>query len=195
MKKKNEGRRLPGVRLEPLTGDDREQFVLDNQRAFRYGALEEFGNRDPGAKEDGEIISAETVNSSIDAKGAETYRIVTGGRKAGGLVLTIDRRRRRGDLTLLFVNPEDHGRGIGQAAWKAVERMHPEIELWETCTPYFETRNIHFYINRCGFHAVEFFNKCHPEPRGPEEDGGDFGEYEEGDGCFRFEKRIEKKKK
>ena len=34
------------VRLEPLVADDREQFILDNQEAFNYGALEEYGLRD-----------------------------------------------------------------------------------------------------------------------------------------------------
>ena len=44
----------------------------------------------------------------------------------------------------------------GQAAWRAVERLHPEVRVWETCTPYFEKRNIHFYVNRCGFRIVKF---------------------------------------
>ena len=35
------------VSLKPLEEHDREQFILDNQEAFRYGALEEFGCRDP----------------------------------------------------------------------------------------------------------------------------------------------------
>ena len=34
------------IKLMPLTADDREQFILDNQEAFRYGAMEEFGMRD-----------------------------------------------------------------------------------------------------------------------------------------------------
>ena len=34
------------VTLVPLTEDDREQFILDNQRAFKYGAIGEFGMRD-----------------------------------------------------------------------------------------------------------------------------------------------------
>ena len=28
-------------------------------------------------------------------------------------------------------------------------------------------RNIHFYVNRCGFHIVEFFNEKHPDPHAP----------------------------
>ena len=34
------------VILVPLTEDDREQFILDNQWAFKHGALHEFGERD-----------------------------------------------------------------------------------------------------------------------------------------------------
>jgi hypothetical protein len=34
------------VTLVPLNPDDREQFIQDNQEAFNYGALEEFGLRD-----------------------------------------------------------------------------------------------------------------------------------------------------
>ncbi len=34
------------VTISPLQPDDREQFILDNQRAFKYGATEEFGLRD-----------------------------------------------------------------------------------------------------------------------------------------------------
>ena len=33
------------VSLKPLTADDREQFILDNQEAFNFGAQEEFGLR------------------------------------------------------------------------------------------------------------------------------------------------------
>ena len=34
------------VTLVPLTAEDREQFIRDNQEAFNYGAPEEFGRRD-----------------------------------------------------------------------------------------------------------------------------------------------------
>ena len=34
------------VTLTKLKEDDLEQFVVDNQEAFKYGALEEFGKRD-----------------------------------------------------------------------------------------------------------------------------------------------------
>ncbi len=34
------------IELRPLESSDREQFIRDNQEAFNYGALEEFGLRD-----------------------------------------------------------------------------------------------------------------------------------------------------
>jgi len=58
--------------------------------------------------------------------------------------------------------------------------------VWETCTPYFEERNIHFYVNKCGFHIVEFFNRKHPDPHDSET--GEEEAYEEGGGMFRFER-------
>ena len=45
------------VTLVPLAADDREQFILENQESFKYGAMEEFGLRDNHTNEDGEIIS------------------------------------------------------------------------------------------------------------------------------------------
>ena len=41
------------VQLLPLEKSDREQFIIDNQRAFNYGAMEEFGLRDNHFEEDG----------------------------------------------------------------------------------------------------------------------------------------------
>ena len=174
------------IELRPLAPEDREQFILDNQEAFNYGALEEFGLRDDHFEEDGEIISRETIEASID--GGEAYRIMQDGRPVGGVIIKVDGER--GDLDILFVSPRVHSRGIGYAAWCAVERLHPEVTVWETVTPYFEKRNIHFYVNRCGFHIVEFYNSRHPDPDDPdmtEELDGQFP-----DGMFRFEKRIKR---
>ena len=57
-----------------------------------------------------------------------------------------------------------HGKGSGYAAWCEVEKFRSEVKIWETVMPYFERRNIHFYVNRCGFHIVEFYNSHHPDP-------------------------------
>ena len=177
------------IALTPLTEDDREQFILDNQRAFQFGALEEFGRRDGHFEEDGEIISRKTIEAAID--GGKAYRIREDGTVVGGLILRIDEAKQHNHLELLFIAPEAHGRGLGFAAWQAVERLYPETRVWETCTPYFETRNIHFYINKCGFHAVEFFHARHPDPHAPETGGeNDYADASGADGMFRFEKQM-----
>ena len=173
-----------GVRLVPLERDDREQFILDNQKAFNYGALEEFGMRDDHLEEDGQIISRETIEKSIDSGIA--YRIMDGDKKVGGAVIRIDGIR--GELDLLFTSPNVHSKGIGYAAWCEIERLHPEVEIWETVTPYFETRNIHFYVNRCGFHIVEYYNRYHKNPNEQCESSEDM--QDNMDGMFRFEKRM-----
>ena len=175
---------MTNIVLKALTPEDREQFILDNQEAFNYGALEEFGRRDDHFEEEGEIISRETIERSID--GGEAWRIWLDGEKVGGVVLRVEGDR--GDLDLLFVSPKAHSKGIGYAAWCAVEKLHPEVRVWETVTPYFEKRNIHFYVNRCGFHIVEFFNSHHPDPNDPE--AADQTDEQFPDGMFRFEKRM-----
>lgn len=52
---------MANITLTHLTADEREQFILDNQYAFKYGAMEEFGERDNHFEEDGEIISRKTI--------------------------------------------------------------------------------------------------------------------------------------
>lgn len=175
-----------GVTLSPLVPEDREQFIVDNQEAFLYGATQEFGVRDSHFEKDGQIISRATIEASIDGQGNEAYRIMDHGECVGGLVLHIDPETQRGELELLFVSPFAHSKGIGQAAWRCVEELHPEVRVWELVTPYFEKRNIHFYVNKLGFHIVEFFNSHHPDPNeldSHEEKG-------ERDEMFRFEKVV-----
>lgn len=147
------------VTLVPLTADDREQFILDNQWSFKYGALEEFGERDDHIDDDGEIISRKTIERCIDDPKNETYRIMLDERKVGGVILKINNETHHNELEILFVSPEEHTKGIGYGAWQAVEALHPETVVWETCTPYFEKRNIHFYVNKCGFQIDEFWCK------------------------------------
>ena len=175
---------MTDITLIPLQAEDREQFIIDNQEAFNYGALEEFGRRDDHFEEEEQIISRETIERAIDE--GEAYRIVQDDRPVGGVILKV--KGEHGDLEILFVSPRSHSKGIGYAAWCEVERLHPEVKVWETVTPYFETRNIHFYVNRCGFHIVEFYNRHHPDPNDKDAEAGIDEQFP--DGMFRFEKRM-----
>ena len=79
------------------------------------------------------------------------------GRQVGGVILKINKKTHHNELEILFVSPKEHTKGIGYGAWLAVEALHPETVVWETCTPYFEKRNIHFYVNKCGFQVDQFW--------------------------------------
>ena len=167
------------VTLVPLQEHEKETFIRNIQVAFKKTVVEQFGPFDE------EIIPRDHVTRSFDADGAESYNILMDGKVVGGTVLAIHPDTNRNELQLLFVNIDCHSKGIGYAAWQAIEALHPETEIWETFTPYFDQRNVHFYINKCGFHMVEFFCKAHPEP--------DMDYTEEtpgGDGFCRFEKKM-----
>ena len=165
------------VTLVPLTADDREQFIFDNQWAFKYGAMIEFGECDDHIDDDGEIISRKTIERCIDAPDSETYRIVLDGRKVGGVILKINKETHHNELEILFVSPEEHAKGIGYGAWLEIEALHPETIIWETCTPYFEKRNIHFYVNKCGFQIDQFWCEYfQPDYEMPHEDEHDSDE-------------------
>ena len=174
-----------GVWLERLEDCDREQFILDNQEAFLFGATQEFGMRDDHFEEDGQIISRPTIEQCIDE--GEAWRIIQEGEKVGGAIVKVEGER--GELEILFTSPHAHSKGIGYAAWCEIERTYPDVKVWELVTPYFETRNIHFYVNRCGFHIVEFFNSHHPDPNDPDSGHGEMDD-QFPDGMFRFEKRM-----
>lgn len=170
------------VRLEVLKQSDEEQFIRDNQAAFNFGAEQYFNEQEleEQHEEDGQIISRETIINSIHREGSIAYRIIANDKKSGGIIINL--KDDFGELEIFFVNVDFESKGIGQAAWKEVERLHPEIKIWETVTPYFEQRNIHFYVNRLGFHIVEFYNEFNKDVNMPEEL----------DGMFRFQKLINK---
>ena len=63
--------------------------------------------------------------------------------------------------------------------------LNLKTKKWITCTPYFDVRNIHFYVNKLKFHIIEFWNKYNPDPNIPDNFIGDVGE-----GMFEFEKVI-----
>ena len=195
------------IQLLKLAEEHTIAFKEEMQEAFQHGF--QAYNKDD-SKEDPnqwQVLPDEDFYRSLRAEGAEAYEAVdVDGQRMGGAIITIDNSMHSGELAFLYVKVGVQSRGIGQAIWKAIETMHPEVEVWETCTPYFDRRNIHFYINRCGFHAVEFFNEHHPDPHMPEQlteqrgpsselerpsrDGRRRSQFDQEDGLFKFEKRM-----
>ena len=163
------------IKLIRLSEEHTVAFKEEMQEAFQHGFMAYY-------KDDNQwqVLPDKDFYQSLEAEGAEAYEAVSeDGQRVGGAIITANgnmgepmeqreqsdacissaesrQRKTVGQLAFLYVKVGVQSKGIGQAIWRAIETMHPEIEVWETCTPYFDRRNIHFYINRCGFHAVEF---------------------------------------
>lgn len=171
------------VTLLPVKKEDLINFKKELQEAFMKGLQDSFPEQnDP--TEMGPIPSEEDIQHSLYAQDAVIYHILFGGEKIGGVVLKINNETHHNEVEFLFINASAHGQGIGTKAWEAIEAAYPETKVWELYTPYFEKRNIHFYVNKCGFKIVEFYHKGNPGPNVEGQEPKSDEEYE----FFRFEK-------
>lgn len=145
------------ITLAPAHAADSPDFKRALQDAFALAVIEQFG-----ALKDGPIPSDQDLDAAMAAPGAQTLHVLRSGRKVGGAVVVIDEVTHQNGLDLFYIAVGEHGRGLGRKAWAAIEALFPKTRIWETSTPYFEKRNVHFYVNVCGFHIVEFFHARHP---------------------------------
>lgn len=69
---------MQGLCLVPLEADSARQFHQGVKAAFAVAAQEEFG------ASDGDVVSDEEIDSSLNAPGAASYAVVLNGEEAGG---------------------------------------------------------------------------------------------------------------
>lgn len=148
------------------------------QETFQKGFEDTFG------KTDAVILPEKDIGQSLNAEGSAVYKAVVDGEMVGGAVV-INESTQHNLLDLLFVKNGVQNDGIGKKIWYELERIYPNTKVWETCTPYFDKRNIHFYVNVCCFHITEFFNEKHPMPDIPDDFIGDGNEE-----MFKFKKQM-----
>ena len=165
--------------LMPIEKEDIATFKKDMQEAFQKGAMQEFNDLNV------EILPEKDIEKSLSAKGGNAYKAVVDGKIVGGAIVVINKLTQHNHLDFLYVKNGIQNKGIGKMIWNEIEKLYPDTIIWETYTPYFEKRNVHFYINRLGFHAVEFFNPYHKDTSIPDDMIG-------GDYFFRFEKVMKK---
>ncbi len=175
--------------LLPVTDADLVSYKKDMQEAFQWGAVE------GGYPLEGDevILPEEDIDRSLGKKNAIAYKAVQDGVMVGGAIVVLDAGKHSGYLDFLYVKHGLQSRGIGKFIWFAMEERHPEIHVWETCTPYFEKRNLHFYINVCGFHVTEFWNEHHRDHRYDPVEPDTCGEADtpmDDDGMFGFRKEV-----
>lgn len=167
------------MNFELLVIDDTDikEFKSGIQEAFQRGFENVYGKTE-------EIILPEAdIEYSLAQKGAIAYKAMIDKVIVGGAIIVIDEVTQHNDLDLLYVKSNAQSKGVGYKIWCEIERLHPATKVWKTSTPYFEKRNIHFYVNKCGFHIVEFINEMGNAPDSSERFVGDGGE-----GMFVFEK-------
>ena len=165
--------------LRPIESHGKPLFIQQIQTAFQQSYIE---NCKDGSDEP--ILPVADIEASFNKAGSHTYFAERDGKIVGGAVVVIDEKTQLNHLDLLYTTVGGQNRGTGSRIWQTLEQLFPDTKIWETHTPYFDKRNIHFYVNRCGFKIVEFFNEKHPKP-----ENGSSGkkEFE----FFRFEKEME----
>ena len=164
------------MKLVELRKEDLKEFKKLMQDAFQYGYESVYG------KDKEQVLPDKDIDNNLKNLNSYAYEMIDNNEIVGGVIVTIDEKTNHNHLDLLFVKVGVQSKGIGQTIWKEIEELYPNTKVWETCTPYFDKRNIHFYVNRLGFHIVEYFNEKHPDTNRPQDC------YEEDEGMFRFEK-------
>ena len=151
------------VTLLPVNKDELADFKQELHEAFLKGLKDSFPEHD-NPIEIAPVPPEEDVEQMLAAPDAAIYHIVMNGEKLGGVLLKIDEYTQHNEVIFLYTNANAHGKGIGTKAWHAIEEAFPDTKVWELYTPYFEKRNIHFYVNKCGFKIVGFLHRGNPGP-------------------------------
>lgn len=138
------------LKLEKLCAKDLIAFKKDMQDAFQKGYEDRFG------KTTKVILPEEDIDHSINFPGAICYKAILNNEIVGGAIVVIDSETKNNDLHFLYVKSTLQAKGVGKAIWDEIERIHSDTKVWTTCTPYFEKRNIHFYVNKCHFKIIEY---------------------------------------
>lgn len=169
------------IQLKPLEEQNLETFREELKMAFEKGVLDRFGTLDAAP-----IPPADEVDEALKDPCFDVFLVLADGVPAGGAIVK-KKENKRYSLDLFFIFREFLNQKIGSAAWRVIEAHYPDASVWETHTPYFERRNIHFYLKKCGFKIVEFFTEFHPEEHDISEEFKD----KNTSGFFRFEKIMD----
>lgn len=172
------------VTLLPVTTEELPAFKEALQVAFMKGVQDNYPNA-KDSTETGPIPSDKDIQYALSAEGVVIRHLIMADEQVGGVVLRMNEKTQRNEVDFFYIHA--HGKGIGTKAWAAIETAFPKTKVWELHTPYFEKRNIHFYVNKCGFHIVEFNHKGNPGPNVENEVPESEEEYE----FFRFEKVMQ----
>ena len=146
------------MELKLLEKDKIKEYKKILQDAFQY-SFESY----TGCKEE-QVLPESHIDECLYRSDCFAYMMVENNEILGGCIVTINNDTNNNILDFMFVKVGIQSKGIGQKIWKEIEKQYPNTQTWETCTPYFDVRNIHFYVNKLKFHIVEFYNYKNPDP-------------------------------
>ena len=164
------------ITFKRLEKSEYADFAKETKEIFSIAVEEAFGET---------LENDNDIESSLNNLDSEVFAVYEGDEKVGGIAVKVDPENQCYWLDLFYIYPDKHGKGLGVRIIQSLEDLYPEAKVWRLITPYFEKRNIHFYVNKCGFKIVEFFNKYHRDPYRVSNGVAYQEEY------FIFEKRIE----
>ena len=164
------------MKLVELKNEDLIEFKKLMIEAFQYG-YESYCGKD---KE--QVLPEKDIDDDLTKKNCFAYEMIDNNKIVGGAIVTINEKTNKNYLDFLFVKVGIQNRGIGKKIWDEIEKLYPNTKVWGTCTPYFDKRNIYFYVNKLNFKIVKYSNKSESNN---EEQGEMF--LDDG-GMFEFEK-------
>ncbi|WP_436950641.1 GNAT family N-acetyltransferase [Staphylococcus xylosus] len=137
--------RFDEIELIRVKKDEFEVFKKQSSLSFLKGLQATFPEQEH-PENFAPIPSEQDYNESLYSDNPHVYYFYLNGRNIGGAMFEIDKENKRSHVDTLYINDNAHGQGIG-------------TKVWELHTPYFEKRNIHFYINKCNFHITGFYKE------------------------------------
>lgn len=167
------------MKLIKLKEEDVVNLKKYMQESFQYGYESVYGI------DKSQVLPEKDIDESINNPKCHSYEMVDDNNEIlGGVIVEINDDNIN-HLDFLFARVGVQNKGIGQAIWEEIEKIYSDTKVWKTCTPYFDKRNIHFYVNKLKFKIIEYYNEKHPDPNMPEEI------YKEDNGMFEFEKGMQ----
>lgn len=166
------------IKIKKIEPTEIDLLKNEIKKSFTQGVIDHFGN--PSAAP---IPSDTDISDTLNNSSCDIFIITANNEPAGGAIIKREADHKY-SLELFFIFKDFLNRKIGSAAWLTIEQHYPDAEIWETCTPYFERRNIHFYLHKCGFKIVEFFSEYHKSEHALTDKFKDIN----ASGFFRFEK-------
>lgn len=164
------------MQLIPLRDEDIKEFKSSMQESFQYGYESYFWKSD-------QILPEKDIDRNLDEPNAYAYEMIDDEWILLWWAIVTINENQHNHLDFLFVKIWTQSKWVWQAIRKEIEKIHSDTKVWETVTPYFDKRNIHFYVNKLHFYITEYFNKKHMDPNCPED------EYAWDEGwMFRFQK-------